>query len=51
MGQACSINGGDEKLYTKLHSENAKETDHLGDPGVNGKALLNYVLEKYGIRA
>jgi hypothetical protein len=32
--------------------ENAKETDHLGDPGVNGKAVLNYILEKYGsIRA
>jgi len=30
---------------------NLKERDHLGDPAVDGKIILRWILEKFDVRA
>jgi hypothetical protein len=36
-------------MHTKLLPENINGKDHLGDLGVDGRILLQYVLKKYGM--
>jgi len=35
-------------MYTKLWSENFKEEDHLEDPGIDGRIILELNLGKSG---
>jgi len=42
MGRACSTHWTGEKCW----SENLKERDHLEDLGVDGRAILEFILEK-----
>ena len=40
MGGACSAYGESE-AYTGFDGGNLRERDHLGDPGVEGRIILN----------
>jgi hypothetical protein len=44
MGGACSMYGTDEKCV--LNSESLKGRDHLGEEGVDGRIILNWILKK-----
>jgi len=36
-------------LYTKSQSENLKQRDYLGDPGINRSIMLQCTLKKYSV--
>jgi hypothetical protein len=37
------------ETYSKFCSENLKGRDHLEDKGVDGKIILEWTVEKYGL--
>jgi hypothetical protein len=41
MGGACSTYGGRGEVYTGFWWGNLKERDHLEDPGLDGRIILN----------
>jgi hypothetical protein len=46
MGRTCGTYGGEERWHTEFWWENLREGDHLEDPGVDGRKILNHVFEK-----
>jgi hypothetical protein len=46
MGRTYNTNGKDEHCIQKFLSENLKRRDHLEDPGVYGRIILNLILQK-----
>jgi len=47
MGRACNTHEREEK-NTKVWLENLKGRDQSEDLGVDGKTILEWILEKYG---
>jgi len=45
MGGACGTYGG--KVYTGFWWGNLRERDHLGDPGVNVRIILRWIIRKW----
>jgi hypothetical protein len=41
MGGACSAYGGGERSVQGFGRKKLRERDHLGDPGVDGRIILN----------
>jgi len=37
------------EAYTRFWWGNRRERDHLGDPGVDGMIILNWILRKWGV--
>jgi hypothetical protein len=50
MGGACSAYRGREEVCTGFRWGNLKETDHLVDPGVDGKIILRWIFRKWDAR-
>jgi len=47
MGGACSAYGGQERLIqTGFWWGNLRERDHLGDPDLDGRIILRWILRK-----
>jgi hypothetical protein len=38
------------KVYTGFGWENLRERDHLGDPGLDGKMILRWIITKWDLR-
>jgi len=38
--------GGRGETYTGFRCGNLKETEHLGDPGVDGRIILRWIFRK-----
>jgi len=49
MGEACSAYGGREEAYTGFWWGNLRESDHLGDPSVDGTIILRYIFRKWDV--
>ena len=47
MGGACSVYGGE--AYIRFWWENLRKTDHLGDPGVDGRIILRWIFRKWNV--
>jgi hypothetical protein len=47
MGRACSVYGGKERCFSGFGWGNLRETDHLGDPGVDGRIILRWLFRKW----
>jgi len=47
MGWACSACGGEE--YAGFWWGNVRERDHLGDPVVDGRIILSWILRKWDV--
>jgi hypothetical protein len=45
MGGACTAFGGKDRRAVFWWG-NLKERDHLGDPGVDGRIILRWILKK-----
>jgi len=48
MGGACSAYGGEERRIQGILGGNLKESDHLGDLGVDGRIILRLIFRKWG---
>jgi len=48
MVGACSANGGGE-AFTGFWWGNLKETDHLGNPGVDGRIIVRWIFRKWDV--
>jgi hypothetical protein len=46
MGWACSTYGGKE-VHTGFWWGDLSEGDHLGDPGIDGRLILKWILKKW----
>ena len=46
MGGACSAYGGRGEAYTGFYWGNLRERDHLGDPGVDRRTILRWIVRK-----
>jgi hypothetical protein len=47
MGGACSSYG--EEGYTGFWWGNLRESDHLEDPGVDGRIILRWIFRKWDV--
>ena len=47
MGGACNAYGGEE--YTGFWSGNLRERDQLGEPDVDGRIILRWILRKWDV--
>ena len=47
MGGACSTYG--EEAYTGFWWGNLRESDHLEDPGVDGRIILRWIFRKWDV--
>jgi hypothetical protein len=48
MGWACSSDGEGE-AYTGFWWGNSKERNHWGDPGIDGRAIIRWILRKWDV--
>jgi hypothetical protein len=48
MGGSCSTYGEGE-AYRGFWWGNLKYRDHLGDPGVDGRIILRWIVRKYDV--
>ena len=46
MGEACSAYGGRGEAHTGFWWGNLRERDHLGNPDVDGRIILKWILRK-----
>jgi hypothetical protein len=46
MGGECSTHGGRREIHTKFWSENLKGRDQSDDLGVDGRIILEWILER-----
>jgi hypothetical protein len=44
-----SRRGGSKEAYTGFWWGNLRETDHLGDPGVDGRIILRRIFRKWDV--
>ena len=51
MGGTCSTYGGRRGVYTGFWWENLRERDHVGNPDVDGRIILRWIFEKWGVGA
>jgi hypothetical protein len=52
MGGACSTYGGGRgEAYTGFCWGNLRETDHLADPGIDGRIILKSTFRKWDVGA
>jgi hypothetical protein len=49
LGEACSAVGGREEACKGFWSENLRERDHWGDPGVDGRLILRWIFRKWDV--
>jgi hypothetical protein len=47
MGRACSTYGGKREVHTGFWWGALREGDHLGDPGVDGRIILNWIFKTW----
>jgi len=48
MGGACSVYGGEERCVGSWWG-NLRERDHWGDPGVNERIILRWILRNWDV--
>jgi hypothetical protein len=48
IGEACSIYGRQERCIQGFGGENVRERNHLGDLGVDGRIIVEWILKKVG---
>jgi hypothetical protein len=46
IGGACSTNGGKGIVHTGFWLENLRERDHLEDPGMDGRIILKWLMNR-----
>jgi len=46
MGRACSAYGEKDRRITEFWWGNLRERDHLGDPGIDGRIILRWIIRK-----
>jgi len=46
MDGACSAFGGRGEAYTGFWWGNLRERDYLGDPGIDGRMILRWIIRK-----
>ena len=49
MGEPCSVYGGEARFVQGFGWVNLKESDHFGDPGVDGRIILRWIFRKWGL--
>jgi hypothetical protein len=49
IGGACSGYGGEERRIQGFGGGNLRESDHLGDPGVDGRIILSWIFRKWDV--
>jgi hypothetical protein len=49
MGGACSAYGGKGEVCTGFWWGNLREKDRWGDPGVNGRIILEWIFKKWDV--
>jgi hypothetical protein len=49
MGTACSAYGGVERRVQGFGGETLRETDHWGDPCVDGRIVLRWIMNKWDV--
>ena len=47
MGGVCSAYGGE--AYTVFWWGNLRESDHLGDPGLDGRVILKWIFWEWNV--
>jgi len=47
MGEACSLNGGEENYIQGFGGLNLKERAHLEDLGVDARIILKFILNEW----
>jgi len=50
MDGAHSTDGGQERCMQDSGGENPRETDHLEDPGVDGRKILKLIFREWDVR-
>jgi len=48
MGGTCSTNGGGE-VFTEFWWGSLRETNHLGDPDLDGRIILRWIFRKWDV--
>jgi hypothetical protein len=51
MGRTCGTYGGEERCIRGFSGGNLREGDHLEDPGVDGRIILKWIFERFGVWA
>jgi hypothetical protein len=46
MGETCSAYSGEERRIQGFDGKNLRERDHLGEPGIDGRIILRWIVWK-----